>query len=103
PLPMTSERLATTNALDTVNPELKKASSAGQWTGSPRFMATEARSPRMADVPANQEAAYTQGVMRQAGSGGMFDAAGRAEAKQTGDTLGMLQNANTMSPTEYAL
>jgi hypothetical protein len=103
PLPMTDERLATVNALRQTNPELVNASSAGQLTESPRLAAMEGRSPRMADLPNRQNEAYTQGVMRQAGSTGMFDDAGLAQAKGTGAQLDTLRNANRMSPEEFAL
>jgi|ERR1700722_4295008 len=103
PLPMTDARLATVNALKNVNPELVQESTAGQLTQSPRVAALEGRSPRMADLPDRQASAYTQGVMRQAGSNGMFDTPGLAQAKQTGAQLDALQNAYTMSPAEYAL
>lgn len=105
PLPMTDERLATVNALRGVNPELVDASSAGQLTESPRIMSLEGRSPRMTDLPQRQNEAYTQGVMRQAGApaGAMFDTPGLAAAKNNGDVIDMLQNANRMSPTEFNL
>ena len=101
PLPMSDERLATVNALRGTNPELVNASSAGQLTESPRVAALEARSPRMADLPQQQNEAYTQGVMRQAGSNGMFDTAGLAEARNTGAQLEALRNAHRMSPSEF--
>lgn len=102
PLPMTDERLATVNALRGVNPELVNASSAGQLTERPFLMGAEARSPRMADLPARQSEAYTRGVMRQAGSNGMFDTAGLAEAKSTGAQLEALRNAHEINPVEFA-
>lgn len=103
PLPMTDERLATVNALKAKNPELVDAASAGQLTGSPRVMSLEGRAPNMAGLPEKQAEAYTQGVMRQAGSNGMFDTAGLAEAKKTGAQLDTLRNAHQMSPSEFAL
>lgn len=102
PLPMTDERLANVNALNATNPELVSTSSAGQVTGRPSVMGLEGRSPRMADLPEKQAEAYTQGVMRQTGSTGMFDTAGIAEAKNTGAQLEALRNAHRMSPAEFA-
>jgi len=104
PLPMSDERLATVNALRRTNPELVNASSAGQLTESPRVAGLEARSPRMANLPQQQNEAYTQGVMRQAGApGAMFDTAGLAQAKGTGAQLDALRNAHEINPAEYAL
>lgn len=103
PLPMSDERLATVNALKQANPELVNASSAGQLTESPRVMAVEGRSPNMAGLPQRQEEAYTQGVMRQAGSDGMFDTPGLAQAKARGAELDALQNAHEMNPSQYGL
>jgi hypothetical protein len=102
PLPMSNERLATVQALRNSNPELVRATSAGQLTESPRVMAGETRSPRMADLPERQAEAYTRGVMRQAGSNGLFDTAGLAEARNTGAQLDALRNANRMSIPEFA-
>ena len=104
PLPMTDARLAETNALAATNPELRQASSAGQWTGSPRFQAVEARSPRAADVPQAQAEAYTRGVMRQAGADGqLWDAAGRGQASNVGDMLDILRNQHAVNPVEKRL
>lgn len=103
PLPMTDARMNTVNALRQVNPELVEASTAGQLTQSPRIAGLEARAPRMANLPARQEAAYTQGVMRQAGSNGMFDTPGLAQAKARGGELDALQNAHEMNPSQYGL
>jgi len=102
PLPLSPERAATVNALRAVNPELVEASTAGQLAEAPGLMTVENRSPRMADLPQRQGEAYTQGVMRQAGSGGMFDTAGLAEAKNTGAQIDALRNAHNMSPAEFA-
>lgn len=101
PLPLSPQRTATVNALRAVNPELVEASSAGQIAQAPRLMATENRSPRMADLSQRQGEAYTQGVMHQAGSGGMFDTAGLAQAQGTGAQLEALRNAHNMSPAEF--
>lgn len=103
PLPMTDARMNTVNALRQVNPELVEASTAGQLTQSPRIAGLEARAPGMADLPARQDAAYTQGVMRQLGSDGMFDTPGLAQAKARGDELRTLQNAHEMNPSQYGL
>ncbi len=102
PLPMSDERLATVNALRATNPELVNASSAGQLTESPRIASLEGRSSRMENLPQRQAEAYTQGVMRQAGSNGMFDTAGLNQAQGTGAQLEVLRNAHTMGPAEFA-
>lgn len=104
PLPMTDARLAEVNALRQTNPELVNASTAGQLADAPRMMGLEARSPRTAGVPAAQEQAYTQGVMRQAGADGhMANDAGFAAARQGGDAIRTLQNMHSMTPAEFAL
>lgn len=103
PLPMTDARLNTINALRQTNPELVNASSAGQLTQSPGLQAMEARAPRMGDLSQRQSEAYTQGVMRQAGSDGMFDTPGLAQAKSRGAELDALQNVHEMNPSQYGL
>jgi hypothetical protein len=103
PLPMTDERMQMVHALNQTNPELVNATSAGQLTESPRIAALEGRAPRMADLPQRQEAAYTQGVMRQAGapSGAMFDAPGMQAAKGNGDIIDILRNSHTMPNADF--
>jgi len=106
PLPLSPERTATVNALRATNPELVEASSAGQLAEAPRLMAAEGRAPRMTGLPERQGEAYTQGVMRQAGThtpGAMFDTAGLAEARGTGAQIEALRNAHEINPTEFAL
>jgi hypothetical protein len=100
---MTDARVNTVNALRTTNPELVNASSAGQLTESPGLMSLEGRAPRMAGLPERQNEAYTRGVMRQAGSDGMFDAAGLAQAKARGGELDTLQNAHKMGQSQFSL
>lgn len=104
PLPMADATLAERNALAATNPELRQASSAGQWTDSPRFQGVEARSPRAAAVPQAQSEAYTRGVMRQVGADGqLWDAAGRGQASNVGDMLDILRNQHAVNPAEKAL
>src|SRR6266852_5245736 len=99
PLPLSPQRAATVASV----PEVARESSAGQIAQSPFFMAAEARSPRMADLPQRQGAAYTQEVMGQAGApGAMFNPAGIATAKDTGRQLRALRNQHEINPTEFA-
>lgn len=102
--PMTDEQLATVNALRNTNPELVNASTAGQLTQSPRIMALEGRSAVNADVPQRQAEGYTQSVMRQAGAPGhMFDTPGLQAARGVGGDIDTLQNAHSMTPSEFQL
>lgn len=95
PLPVDPARAATVNALRTQNFPM----TAGQATDRPWLMSMEGR---LGSNTPQQEAAFTNEVMRRAGSGGDFSAPNLQVAAQTGDQLGQLRAAHDITPAETA-
>lgn len=94
--PMSAEQFAATRNL---SPEMKSASTAGQWTGSPRWQAVEAYSPKGQAAPAAQEAAFTKDVLGQAGHPGPLDTLSDTITNQ-GNVRAGVRNTNEINPLE---
>ncbi len=98
PLPMSDDQLATVNALRGRDPNFPMT--AGQATESPRLMALEARSPRAAAMADDQERAFTEAAMREAGIQGDFR--NIAQGQAVGQELGAIRHGNNINSSEFA-
>lgn len=98
PLPMSDDQFATVNALRARDPNFPM--SAGQATQSPRLMNLEARSPRMQNMAENQDRAFTQAAMREAGITGDFR--NIAQGAGIGAELGAIRRGNNINSSEFA-
>lgn len=97
PLPMSDEQFNTVNALRQSNPDLVKASTAGQLTESPRVMSLEARTSRGQNAADRQAGAFTSGIMKQAGVNGNFSDIG--QGANVGQEIGNIRkSANIVNP-----
>jgi hypothetical protein len=94
--PMTSEQAAATAAL---SPEMKAASTAGQWTDSPRLRAMEGMSPKGQAAAGRQAETFTNDVLGRAGHQGPLD-----ELQSTIDRAGAerenIRRSNGINPQE---
>lgn len=99
PLPAAPEQASIVAALKAKDPNFPM--SAGQETGSPGLLALEGRSPKMADMPAKQEEAFTRGTMKEMGVDGLATPANVAKGKAIGDEIGNMRRGAEINQTEF--
>lgn len=100
PLPATPAQAALVAAVKAKDPNFPM--SAGQETGSPRFMGLEGRSPRMQALPAKQEDAFTRGTMKEMGVDGLATPENVAKGEDIGKAIGQITISGHISPPLFS-